>query len=283
MPGAGYTLDTLADDMLAVMDAAGVTSAHLVGHSHGGRVAMVMAQRAPDRFASLTVADTQLRALQPPMRLRDWPHWPVWKRELQSEGVTNFPPEEAEIDFRMLAALGPRGRIPAAGGAPGAMRGQAPDQGRGAGRRIKRAGAAQGTGKGINLRSRQMGARSAQRWDTLMSETSAKADMDDESAVDIPALSALNMPVLLVYGAQSHCVPTSEALLTRIPGARRILVPGAGHFFPIVKPRRFALALQAFLAGVDTPGRAARRRDAARRNRGAARPVQRRIFRTRNT
>lgn len=93
MPVEGYTLGHLANDMLSVMDAAGIERAHLVGHSHGGRVALVMAQRAPDRFESLTIADTQLRALQPPMRLCDWAHWPAWKAELQREGVTSFPPE----------------------------------------------------------------------------------------------------------------------------------------------------------------------------------------------
>ncbi|QFS84158.1 3-oxoadipate enol-lactonase 2 [Roseivivax sp. THAF40] len=281
MPVEGYTLGHLANDMLSVMDAAGIERAHLVGHSHGGRVALVMAQRAPDRFESLTIADTQLRALQPPMRLCDWAHWPAWKAELQREGVTSFPPEDSEIDFRLLASLGPRGRIPAAGGPAAA--GGAGLRGRGArgfGRRAGLAAAAGGDnptaterpGRGINLRSRQMGARGAQRWETLVSDTSAKSEMDDETAIDIPALSELTMPVLLVYGAQSHCLPTSEILLQKMPGARRIVVPGAGHFFPIVKPRRFALALRAFIAGVDTPGRAASRRDHARRER---RPVRR--------
>ncbi len=278
MPAQGYTLRTLADDMLAVMDAAGIRRAHLVGHSHGGRVALVMAQAAPERFESLTIADTQLRALQPPMRLRDWAHWPAWKAELQKEGVTTFPSEESEIDFRLLASLGPRGRISATGGGGLGAGGLRARGAAGRGRRRAAMAATAGdagttrTGRGINLRSRQMGARGAERWETLVTDTSAKSEMDDETAIDIAALPDLPMPVLLVYGAQSHCLPTSEALLQRMPGARRIVVPGAGHFFPIVKPRRFALALRAFIAGVDTPGRAARRRDTARRER---RPVRR--------
>ncbi|MHA6326661.1 alpha/beta fold hydrolase [Roseivivax sp. CAU 1753] len=260
MPDRGYGLDQMARDMFAVMDAAGIDRAHLVGHSHGARVAIVMAQQQPDRFASLTIADTQLRELQPAMRLRDWAHWPVWKKQLAAEGVTSFPDEESEIDFRLLASLGPRGGAALASGNL-AERGPRARAARAAGP----GGAGGGRRRGINLRSRQMGARGAARWQELVSHTTVSHDLEDESAVAIDRLSELALPVLLIYGAQSHCLPTSDALLQRLPGARRIVVPGAGHFFPIVKPRLFARALATFLAGVDSPGLAARRRDAARR------------------
>jgi pimeloyl-ACP methyl ester carboxylesterase len=42
-----------ADDVLAVMDAAGVERAHLVGTSFGGAVAATVASRAPERVASV--------------------------------------------------------------------------------------------------------------------------------------------------------------------------------------------------------------------------------------
>jgi pimeloyl-ACP methyl ester carboxylesterase len=52
-PGTPFTPDDLAGDVLAAMDAAGFTSAHLVGHSLGACVAIIVAARHPDRVRRL--------------------------------------------------------------------------------------------------------------------------------------------------------------------------------------------------------------------------------------
>jgi pimeloyl-ACP methyl ester carboxylesterase len=49
-----YTLDDLAGDALAVLDAVGLTDAHVLGRSMGGMVAQRLALRAPQRVRSLT-------------------------------------------------------------------------------------------------------------------------------------------------------------------------------------------------------------------------------------
>jgi pimeloyl-ACP methyl ester carboxylesterase len=51
------TLDTLTDDLFAVMDAAGVEQAHLVGESIGGTIALNAALRVPERIHTLTVSN----------------------------------------------------------------------------------------------------------------------------------------------------------------------------------------------------------------------------------
>jgi len=56
-PGAPLNLEMLTDDLFAVMDAAAVAQAHLVGESIGGTIALNAALRVPDRFASLTVSN----------------------------------------------------------------------------------------------------------------------------------------------------------------------------------------------------------------------------------
>lgn len=58
-PDAGVTIDMdrLTDDLLAVMDAAGVGSAHLVGESIGGTIVLQVALRASDRVRSLTISN----------------------------------------------------------------------------------------------------------------------------------------------------------------------------------------------------------------------------------
>jgi 3-oxoadipate enol-lactonase/4-carboxymuconolactone decarboxylase len=57
-PAGDYTLDLLADDVLAAMDAAGVARASLCGVSLGGMIAMTLALKAPDRVEALVLACT---------------------------------------------------------------------------------------------------------------------------------------------------------------------------------------------------------------------------------
>jgi pimeloyl-ACP methyl ester carboxylesterase len=54
---APLDLDRLTDDLFAVMDAAGVGRAHLLGESIGGTIVLNAALRAPDRVATLTVSN----------------------------------------------------------------------------------------------------------------------------------------------------------------------------------------------------------------------------------
>jgi pimeloyl-ACP methyl ester carboxylesterase len=52
------SVEALADWVLALLDAAGVASAHLVGHSMGSLVALEAASRAPGRVAGLVMVGT---------------------------------------------------------------------------------------------------------------------------------------------------------------------------------------------------------------------------------
>ena len=58
VPPGDFTLDTLASDVIAVMDAAGVKSAAVCGVSLGGMTAMAMALLAPERVTALIPACT---------------------------------------------------------------------------------------------------------------------------------------------------------------------------------------------------------------------------------
>jgi aminoacrylate hydrolase len=52
----GQPIETLAEDIVAIMDAAGVARAHVVGHSTGTGMATVLAARHPARVARLVLA-----------------------------------------------------------------------------------------------------------------------------------------------------------------------------------------------------------------------------------
>lgn len=60
-PAAPYSLELLADDVLALWDALGVGESHYVGISMGGMIGQVLALRAPQRVKSLALADTTSR------------------------------------------------------------------------------------------------------------------------------------------------------------------------------------------------------------------------------
>jgi pimeloyl-ACP methyl ester carboxylesterase len=75
---SAYRVSSLAADVLAVLDAAGVSSAHVVGHDWGGAVAWYLGAQHGDRVDSLTVLSTphpaalahaMTRSTQP---LRSW-------------------------------------------------------------------------------------------------------------------------------------------------------------------------------------------------------------------
>lgn len=268
MPGSGYTLDAMVGDLHALHQKLGINTTHLVGHSYGARVALAYALRHPEAVKSLTLADTQIRRLQPNIRLRDWPHWPVWKQELLAQGATNLPDDDKIIDFTLLAELSRyMGNAAKGPGVPGL-------------------GARAGGRRRINMGARKMGQRGQQNWQDLLAKTSADNELHDEGPLSADAISELSVPTLLLYGKLSHCVPTSEVLLDLMPNARRMLIPGAGHFFPVVKPRLFARAFSEFRTKVDgaaspqsdvRPPRLVQRRMIRNRMRGAGTSLRDRL------
>ena len=68
-----YRLGDLADDVVALADAAGAGQIHVVGHDWGGGVAWLVAGRHPDRIASVTALSTPHPvAVSQAMRSRDF-------------------------------------------------------------------------------------------------------------------------------------------------------------------------------------------------------------------
>jgi 3-oxoadipate enol-lactonase / 4-carboxymuconolactone decarboxylase len=79
--GAGpCTVEDLAGDALGVLDALGISSAHVAGVSIGGMVAQAIAARAPARVRSLILCDTAM-ALPPPEM------WRQRAAQVRAEGV----------------------------------------------------------------------------------------------------------------------------------------------------------------------------------------------------
>ena len=217
LPKAGFGIDDLVSDLTALLDHLGHEKAHIVGHSHGARVALAFAGQHTARTASLSVIDTQLRALQPPTKLRDWPHWKTWSEDLKEQGISDLPEDHEVIDFRLLTRLADYDRAP------------------------KR--------KRVSMRRRDMGVRGNKRWREMMNTDGVADAIANESPLSLSFLRKIDVPTLLLYGQLSHCVPSGERLAQVLPQARLSLVPGAGHFVPAAKPIMVNRAVRNFIDG----------------------------------
>jgi pimeloyl-ACP methyl ester carboxylesterase len=60
LPGP-YSAEAMAADLATTLDALGVASAHVLGHSHGGAAAQVFARTHPERVRSLVLVSTYTR------------------------------------------------------------------------------------------------------------------------------------------------------------------------------------------------------------------------------
>ncbi|MCI5074522.1 alpha/beta fold hydrolase [Oricola sp.] len=118
IPAAPLTLDELAADARAVMDAEGLETAVLCGLSLGGLTAVQLAEEAPDRVAGLALANTAVN-FPPPGLWRDRAEAaragdyaglvsPTLERWLTKGWRDTHPHETAQVRT-MLEAMSPEG------------------------------------------------------------------------------------------------------------------------------------------------------------------------------
>ena len=227
MPASGYTLPEMAQDLNALLDHLGVDQAHVVGHSFGARVALMLVIAQPNLVKTLTIADTQISCLQDQIRLRDWPHWDMWKRQLQEQGFDKFPPTDEYIDYRMLVHFNKfNGNFT-----------------QGTLNRKRRA---------PSLKRRDMGKRGTLRWERLMKSTSAKKAFGEDHQITAEQIKQIRVPTLAIFGEYSHCLSSCKRLNEYIPTCRVKILSEVGHFLPAIKPRLFVRALRRFLIKNDS-------------------------------
>lgn len=96
-PFSEYSLEQMADDAIAVLDAAGAERAHVVGASMGGALTQIIGLKYPERVISLTLACTACRN-----------H--TWRRELLQSWATTATERGMSAMTREAArwVIGPR-------------------------------------------------------------------------------------------------------------------------------------------------------------------------------
>lgn len=220
MPPAGYTLPAMAQDLHHLLQHLGIEQTHLVGHSFGARVALYYAMGHGHRVGTLTLADTQLTCLQPRICLKDWPYWQEWQQQLRRQGVVSLPDDDEIIDFPLLNHL----NQVAAANSHTPSPGQRP-----------------------SLKQRGMGRKGAANWDKLLTQTTARQDLEDQACLTSEGIQQLQLPVLAMFGEYSHCLPSCWAFKALVPHSEVAIIPAVGHFHPAIKPDLFLHHLEKFL------------------------------------
>jgi pimeloyl-ACP methyl ester carboxylesterase len=226
MPSAGYTPAHMAGDLGRLMDHAGIARADLVGHSFGGTVCLEYAARHPERVRSLTLADVTVNALQSIDSGQDWAYWKTWRQQLESIGI-KVPPETPRVTFGLLEEL--------------------------AEPRLEEARQKKHSGEFFVPFGRWNGARrTARRWLRLLRTTEAWKEMQSGGPT-LDEIRGIEQPALLVFGERSRWLRTCHLLAQTLPNSETVIVPGAGHFFPLLKPQIFVAHLEAFLERAGKP------------------------------
>jgi pimeloyl-ACP methyl ester carboxylesterase len=192
---APYSLEDMASDTIAVLDAAGIASAHVVGVSMGGMISQVLAARFPQRVRTLTSIMSSSGNPHPRVALGS----PVALRALLHRPPGN--PDDLEAVVQHLT------RVFGVIGSPGFR--QTADELRPHLWRVACCGLYEaGT-------MRQLGA-------ILASGDRRKL------------LQAIRVPTLVIHGAADPLVPVAAGRDTaaHVPGAQLEIIDGMGHDFP---------------------------------------------------
>jgi pimeloyl-ACP methyl ester carboxylesterase len=224
MPPSGYTSTDMAEDLHRLLDHLDMPTAHLVGHSVGGAVALHHAVLYPERVASLVIADSRVRALQPTQRLSEWPNWEAAKERLEQLGL-GIPDDEADSGLWLLERL-------------------ASPEWQEARHKLK------GTPLFVPFSRWGGGNRSAARWRELLDNTTARRDLTS-AELTADSLSAIQSPTLAVYGEKSPTLRSMHGLRSRLSNCETVVVPNAGHFFPLSRPDVFVNIVRRFLERCD--------------------------------
>jgi len=197
-PGA-YAKQTLADDLLAVLDALAIPKAHLVGLSLGGRIAIDFTLAHPDRVASLVAVAAGMSGFD--FSAGNWPQQMRAAQERGGEAAAELWLE----DPYMVPAMEHADLAP---------------------------------------RIRELVLDNARVW---LQNPLLPRRLTPPAA---KRLAEIRVPTLVVVGDRD--VPdmqkVADQLAAEVKGARKVVVPGAGHIVSLEKPLEFDRAVLGFVA-----------------------------------
>lgn len=210
---ADYSLAAHARDLAALLDGLDLSGAVLLGWSLGAQIALEALPAIAQRLGGLV-----LLAATPRFLAGDgWPHGlaPSRLEALAARVRRDGDRAGSQAIDRFFAGMFAKGEL-----APAAE---------------------------ARLRRAVLGAAPAASREAALGGLEALRTADQR-----PALAAVDLPTLFIHGAcDPICLPGASAFAaTRVAGARRLELPGAGHAPQLSRPAAVAGAVAAFAAGV---------------------------------
>ena len=194
LEGQRYSMKDMADDVIAVLDAAGVGKAHVAGVSMGGMLTQKVAIEHPERVLSIT-----------PIMAAPSANPPALQSTPEAAAVLNVPPPDPEADFEAFVAAGMKN--------------------------ARTIGSPAYPWDEDFLRQRVISEyrRAFNPAGVARQRAAIGADGDRTEA-----LKALRVPAVVVHGAEDPLVMPLGGELTAkaIPGAELRIIPGMGHDLP---------------------------------------------------
>lgn len=221
MPPSAYTSRDMAEDLHGLLDHLHIPQAHLIGHSFGGVVTLHYASLHPERVLSLTIADSRVRALQPTNYSRAWPNSEQAVKKLNDIGLS-VPEDEPESGLWLLEQL-------------------ASPEWQQARHKLK------GSQLFIPFGGWNGGQKTAERWLELMHTTTARQDILSQGGLTMGRIATIQKPTLAIYGENSPAMPSLLGLRECLPECKTAIVPRAGHFYPLTRPKVFIDMASRFL------------------------------------
>lgn len=217
-PERGYTATDMAGDIGAIVDQLELAPAAIVAHSYGGGAALEYALSAPERVRALSLMDVRINSLQPKQWLSDGAKLSAFEKEMARADGRDWE-AEPQLGLTFLESMA---RLRVQGFEPSNRDTFTPF----------------GEGKS--------GLRGARAFCRLMDETT----MRDDALVPgsgREAIAGLRPPLQLLYGENSHNLPSGRALAACLPQAEYHCLSDSGHFFPLSHPDTVAGLVGSFL------------------------------------
>jgi esterase len=218
-PREGYSVGYFVEDALGLAEALGLERPHLVGHSMGARVAMVLAARRPERVRSVTIVDIGPEE---------------WKANHQQTvaAFERMPANYPDVE----TAIGGAGRVRSGGSLDATLA-------------AARAGAEALRAIAV-ARLRRLGDGSV----TWRADRGAlkQAVVLQRSRNYWREWERIGVPALLIRGGESNELRPhiAEEMRRRNSEVRYLELAGVGHNVPLLAPGSLAAALQDFWATV---------------------------------
>jgi pimeloyl-ACP methyl ester carboxylesterase len=211
----------MARDLEGLLDHLGIARAHFLVHSFGGVITLNLAQIAPERIASLVLADTNISAARG-AAARAWDHGASMQHLIDEAGL-KLDTRDPYFGYRLLtevARMQLEGRpVPSS------------------------------LDKMVGPLVAMVGSKTAAQWLKLMESTSAESELMSEDGLTLESLRGMRFPILAMYGDNSQARLTGSELLSVWPHAEFRRVRDAGHFFPSTRPAEVIRSCSQFWRG----------------------------------